>query len=266
VSTSEQSPNDALAELARDALLKSLPPEYEKRDNWGQQKEITAGYQWNFRNATWHLDKRTKTVNNGRWRMYRVKLIDPQRNLSLQISPLRASDNQKTALDILLGAKLHAEAWEERWTLGMKGFNYDVAAEATLQVRLAVEVGMHAAAEGSFGTIEIEPHVNSVALRLVDLKVERIDKLNGELANELGRGLKDVVAEELKKREPEVAGKINAEIAKHRDRLRFSPTQIADLGWDKIQAILGLRLPTSATDSPAPTRPGTAAAAKGTAR
>ncbi len=261
---SDGSPNNALAALANDALLKSLPPQYEKRDNWGHQTQTTAGYEWHFRDGSWHLDNRTKMANDGRWRMYRLNLVDPERNLSLQISPLRAADGAKTALDIVLTARLHADAWQEQWTVGIKGFNYHIEADATVQVRLAAEVGMQPSPEGSFGTIEIVPHVNTVALRLIDLNVERIDKIGGDLAKELGRALKDVVADELKKREPEVAAKINTEIAKHRDKLCFSPAQIADLGWDKIQALFGPPTKANAASAPANSPPPkTTAAAPG---
>jgi hypothetical protein len=50
--------------------------------------------------------------------------------------------------------------------------------------------------------------------------------------------LKDMVAGEIRKREPEVAKKINAQIEKNRSKLQFSPTQIAQIGWEKVQNLL----------------------------
>jgi hypothetical protein len=233
------SPNDALAALARESILKSLPPEYEKRENWGHQKPSVVGFEWNFRDGEWHLDKRTKPLNDGLWRMYRLRLVDPEKNLSLRFTPPEPAENNRTAMTIFLTARMHAEAWQEQWRIGIKGLNFYLEAETTIEVRLDVEVGIKPAAGGGFGSIEVDPHVNNVGLRLVDLKVERIDKIGGDIAKELGKALKDVVADELHKREPEIAGKINKEIDKHRDKLRFSPSQIANLGWDKIQTLLG---------------------------
>ncbi len=232
------SPNEALAALAREALLNALPAQYEKRQNWGHQKQTVIGYQWVLRDGDWHLEKRTKPLNDGLWRMYRVRLVNPQRSLHLHITP-KPSENGRTALEVLLTARLHTEAWQEQWRSGIKGLNFYLEAETTVQVRLNVDVAIQAASDGSFGTIEVRPHVNSVGLRLLDLKVERIDKIGGDVARELGRALQDVVADELHQREPELAAKMNAEIEKHRDKLRFSPSQIVDLGWDKVQSLLG---------------------------
>jgi hypothetical protein len=78
-----------------------------------------------------------------------------------------------------------------------------------------------------------------VNLELVDLTLTKVDLLHGDAARELGRMLKDVVAGEIKKKEPEVATKINAQIEKNRDKLKFSPSQIAQVGWEKIQSLLG---------------------------
>ncbi len=232
------SPNEALAMLARETLMKSLPPQYEKRDNWGHQKQTVVGYDWVFRDGDWHLDKRTKPLNDGLWRMYRVRLVNPDRNLSLRVTPPQPAENGATTLHVFLTARLHAEAWQEQWRMGIKGFNFYLEAETTVEVRLDVNLAIQAAPDASFGTIEVHPHVNDVGLRLVDLKVQRIDKIGGDVARELGRALKDVVADELHKREPELAKKINSEIEKHRNQLRFTASQIVDLGWDKIQGLL----------------------------
>jgi hypothetical protein len=74
---------------------------------------------------------------------------------------------------------------------------------------------------------------------LADLTLTKVDLLKGDAARELGRALKDIVAAEVRKREPEIATKINAQIQKHHDKLQFSPSQIAQIGWGKIQALLG---------------------------
>ncbi|HEY2762075.1 MAG TPA: hypothetical protein VGI75_15060 [Pirellulales bacterium] len=64
-------------------------------------------------------------------------------------------------------------------------------------------------------------------------------RCHGDAAKELGHALEDILAGEMHKQEPKAMEKINAEIAKHRDKLQFSPAEIAELGWDKVQALLG---------------------------
>jgi hypothetical protein len=103
------SPNQALAEIAREAILKSLKPEYDKLDNWGHQKEIVDGYHWVSHADGWHLEKQTKKVNEGLWRSYRVRLDDPQHNLKLRFTDPKPGAGGRTAFQAILSAKLNAK-------------------------------------------------------------------------------------------------------------------------------------------------------------
>jgi hypothetical protein len=168
-----------------------------------------------------------------------VRLIDPQQNLHVRFTKPRPAEKGRTAFRVFLTAKLWTDARQERWRVGVKGLNFHAEAEATVEVRLDVEVGIQPVADATFGTIEIKPKVTGVGLRLVDLTLKRLDKIHGDLARELGNAWEDILAGELRQREGEVAKKINAEIKKNREKLTFSPSQIAEIGWDKIQALLG---------------------------
>jgi hypothetical protein len=233
------SPNQALAELAKEAVLKSLKPEYDKQENWGHQKEIVDGYHWQQRADGWHFVKQTKKVNDGTWRQYRVRLDNPERNLKLRFTPPQPGPNSGTAFQAFLTAKLWANGVQEQWVLGVKGLNFHVEGYATIRARLDIVVNVQPVEGASFGTIEVLPQVTGVNLELVDLTLTKVDMLHGDAARELGRMLKDIVAGEVRKREPEVAAKINAQIQKNRGKLQFSPSQIAQIGWEKIQNLLG---------------------------
>ncbi len=233
------SPNQALAVVAKEIIIKSLKPQYEKRENWGHQSTIVDGYHWVQRAGGWHLEKQTKPVNDGLWRMYSVRLNDPEHNLQVRLTPAHPADDGHTAFQAFLTARLAVDARQEQWIKGVKGLNFQVQGDATVEVRLDLEIAIKPATEGGFGSIEIQPVVTNVGLRLVDLSLKRLDLIHGDLARELGNAFEDILAGELHKREAETTRKINAEIEKHRDKLRFSPGQIAEIGWDKIQAILG---------------------------
>jgi hypothetical protein len=234
------SPNEALAGLAKQIIIDSIPPEYEKSENWGHQDDFHVGYHWVQRGGRWHFDKRVKRLNDGLWRKYSVKLIDPDRNLQVRFTKARPGDKGRTAFQVFLTAKLWTDARQERWRVGVKGLNFHVEAETTVEVRLDVEVGIEPVDDATFGTIEIKPKITGVGLRLVDLTLRKFDKIHGDLARELGNAAEDILAGELHKREDEVRKKINAEIKKNREKLTFSPSQIAEIGWDKIQALLGV--------------------------
>lgn len=251
------SPNQALAEMAKDAVLKSIKPEYDKEDNWGHQKEIVDGYHWEQRADGWHFVKQKKKVNDGTWRRYRVKIDNPEQNLKLRFTPPEPATNGGTAFQAFLTTRLWAEGVQEQWVLGVKGLNFHVEGYATIRARLDVVVNVHPVEGASFGTIEVLPQVTDVNLELVDLTLTKVDLLHGDAARELGRMMKDIVAGEMKKREPEVASKINAQILKNRQKLQFSPSQIAQVGWQKVQSLLSSFTGSdSASDKkPTPTSP-----------
>ena len=236
--TAVATPNQAVADLAKEVLLKSLKPVYEKRENWGHQKEIVAGYQWRQIDGHWQADKVTKKVNDGLWRMYRVTLENAARNLQIRFSAPRPIENGRTAFQVFLTAKVGFDARQEQWTLGVKGLNFQVEGDATIAARLDVTIAVGPAKDAGFGTIEVQPEVTAVNLRLVDLTLKRLDFIHGDAARELGNAFEDILAGELHRHEGEVMKKLNAEIEKHRDKLRFSPSQIAEIGWEKIQALL----------------------------
>lgn len=236
--TATPSPNQALAEMAKDAVLKSIKPEYDKEENWGHQKEIVDGYHWQQRADGWHLVQQKKKVNDGMWRRYRVKIDKPEKNLKLRFTPPEPAPNGGTAFQAFLTARLWAEGVQEQWVLGVKGLNFHVEGFATIRARLDIVVNVQPIEGASFGTIEVLPQVTDVNLELVDLTLTKVDLFHGDAARELGRMMKDIVAGEMKKREPEVAKKINAQIQKNRQKLQFSPSQIAEVGWQKVQSLL----------------------------
>lgn len=233
------SPNQALADMAKDVLLKSIKPEYEKQENWGHQKEMVDGYRWVQHPDGWHLEKQTRKVNDGLWREYKVRFDNPQKNLQLQFTQPRPVDGGRTAFQAILVAKLGIEARQEQWLLGVKGFNFQLEGEAKVEAKLDIVIGIQPAPSGGFGSIEVQPEVTHVGLRLVDLALKRVDLIHGDAARELGHALEDILAGELRKQEPKVTSKINAEIQKHRDKLQFSPSQIAEIGWEKVQSLVG---------------------------
>jgi hypothetical protein len=246
--TAAASPNQALAEMAKQVLLKSLPPEYEKRENWGHQKDVVTGYEWRQIDGLWQPQKVTKKLNDGQWRMYRVKFDNAARNLQIRFTTPHQAEDGRTAFQVFLTAKLGVEAAQEQWTMGIKGLNFQVAGEATIAARLDLSVAIHPVLGAGFGTIEVQPEVTAIDLRLVDLNLKRLDLIRGDLAHELGHAFEDILAGELHKKEGEITKKINLEIAKQKDKLRFSPSQIANIGWEKIQGLLGS---TSSSTTPA---------------
>ena len=108
-----------------------------------------------------------------------------------------------------------------------------------MQVRLGCEVGFKLVPGKYLSDIVIEPKVTAVDLHLVDLDVQRISKIEGWAAHEIGAAIKGTIKDELENRGPKIAAKLNKSIAKRQDKLRFSPQQFLTSAWGKMQSTLG---------------------------
>ena len=60
------------------------------------------------------------------------------------------------------------------------------------------------------------------SIDLIDFRLHEISKLDGPIATELGRALRDLVQREVERRREKLVVRINRQIEKHRDELRLS--------------------------------------------
>jgi hypothetical protein len=227
-----------LAELIEQIVLDQLKTEYIDDDDWGKTRRVTVGYQVKGKPFEWDLKRRTKEVNDGLWEKYKVRLVNPNEHLHVQLSRLEIQGG-RMAFGLSLTAKLACDARVERWRQGIKMLNAHVEAEGTVEIQLAGEVGIKLVSGETLPAVAIEPAISDVDLKLRKFNLKRISKLEGKAAHELGDGLKDTIQRELNRREPKIVTKLNKSIEKRKDKFRLSPEEFARTGWTKLQASLG---------------------------
>ena len=140
-------------------------------------------------------------------------------------------------MQIYLTAILHGETRYERWRQGIKMLNFVAEADATAQVRLDCEVGLKFVPGKFLRDLVLEPKVTGAGLELLYLDVQRISKIGGDAAHEIGDSLKPTIAKELHHREAKVVEDLNRSIEKRRDRLRFSADELLTSKWSKISTV-----------------------------
>lgn len=259
--------NDSLSEMVRQEIIDNLQGDYQDADDWGQTKDAFHGFK--IKTHDWHVkvQKRTKPVKHGLWKKYQVRVVDPARRLQVQVGSLHPAGPGRLTFQVALAADLHGEARFERWRQGIKMLNFSAEADSRVNVKMDCEVGFRLVSGKFLSDIVIEPQVKRIDIQLVDLDVQRVSKIEGLAAHEIGNALRGTLAEQLSKRGPKLAAKMNKSIDKRRDKLRFSPDEFVTSGWSKLQGKLGYQPAPSgnapandsasaekpATTSPAPT-------------
>lgn len=232
-------PIDAsLAQLLEARLLASLPPAFEHSVDWGATIRMFDGWEWQRDEGRLRLETRKKEVRHGKWELHRATLVQPRQRLSVRVANLRAAGPGRIALDVIVAAPVHGESRLERWRYGVKMFNYAAEAEGTLHVRCSAEVAVRYQSGKLLGALVVEPRVTAVELGLDDFELQRISKFDGPIVHGFGKSLQGVLARQLRAQEPRVVEQLNAGIAAHPERLRFSLDDLLGAGLADVQKLL----------------------------
>ncbi len=219
-------------QLVRDLILRDLKEKYTDQKHWGQKAKVDR----TRIKGKWfepRLETENVEVNDGLWQRVEVTLVEPDKNLQVELRN-RSSDSGDAAFSLILQAKIAGEAHIERWRQGIKGLNATVLFDATVRVRVDTRLGIRFEPGKLLSDVVLDPKVTAVELELIDFDLRKVGVLGRDVARELSNPLKPVLAHELKRREPKIVEKINAAIDKRRDHLRFSPEKYMASGWTKF--------------------------------
>lgn len=198
----------------------AIPREYEKSKDWGNTKNVTVG----LRAEGWKIHRRKKPVNHGVWKRYRVRLVEPEERLQVEIREVRPLDNGGFAFTLALEAKFDLWARAKVYQHGIHLIALEADADATIDLeidcQLAVRLHTH---EGSSG-VALDPQVIDSRLDIVDFHLHRVSNAKGPLVRELGEELPRLLEKELQG--PKLVAKLNRAIDKKRDRL--------ELAWSEV--------------------------------
>ena len=202
-------------------ISKAIPTHYDKKEDWGQTKEITVGLRTEGKGFKTKIRRRKKPVKHGVWKHYRLKMVQPDENLRVAVVNLRSREQGGVALTLRIDARL--DAWSRA-----KVYQYGVhlialEAEGDLHVRLDVncEIGIQLTAEHGLPGMQVDPHVVDARLDIVDFRLRRVSNAHGPLIRELGDGIERLVQRELTG--PKLTAKLNQAIEKKRDLLALDP-------------------------------------------
>ena len=194
--------------------------------NWGDTKRVWAGVKMRMDGFNLRTNRRYRELEQGRWIKYEVTLPDVPPAIEItDVSPKidATTGAQSWTITSSVVSPMEFEARVQRWNLGVKLFSVTVRGKARIRMNSTLLVGFHA----NYGEIPpglvIAPSVQKAELVMEHFEVDRVSKIGGDVAEQWGELLEDILIERLVKRQNEkLAGKLNKVIDKERDELKIS--------------------------------------------
>jgi hypothetical protein len=218
--TAKQPPQDALASTLSQLLRDEIPLAYDKQDDWGATKEITLGYRAEGKPFHLHVHRRKKAVEHGVWKHYKLRMIEPEKNLVVK-TDLQPLAGGRAGFTVTLDARLDAWAQAKVYQYGVHLIALTL--EGDLRVRVIVEgdVGLRVQTTGGAPGVAVDPVIRNARIEIDELNVRRVSSAHGPVVKQLGDGMRRYVESELNG--PRLTEKLNRSIDKKRDRLVFNP-------------------------------------------
>lgn len=226
---SQQQPDSREVRLTPEAhtfienlALLAVPHEYSDDDKWDLTKPVQSGLSVRFENGQVRTKRKWKRVRHGRWQKYSVRLVDPDRRLSLRISNVRKKPEGPFRFQVDCLARLRTEARFQDWQLGIQVFRTSAESVADVRVLADCELGVELDHATFPPAVQLRPVVHDVKVRIGKFEVRRISHLKGSLADQFSSLTRAVLARELRRRERDLPKKINKQIGRQEDDLRLS--------------------------------------------
>jgi hypothetical protein len=220
---------ESVQRLLTSLVIEAIPHEYEDTSKWGMKKEVFGGIK--LRREGWRIEtqRRRRKVNHGTWRRYHIRLVDPDKNLTVRVLNVADLGDGRLGCHVVVRARLDATARIAEWNRGIQLISLSTRGEADVRLRMTCAIGLTIDPSRLPPDVILSPEVTAADVSLRALRIRHISKARGPLAREAGDALRAILAGKIDEKEPKLVERINRQIAKHKNELRFSTSdQIHD--------------------------------------
>jgi len=210
---------------AADWVRRTLPESYHNDKDWGKKTRVYAGVKLTKHDGNLSTKRQWKELGHGRWVRYDIHLRDPNDpgRLAIRITRAELGEDRRIHFEAQIDTLLDVEVHQERWNLGTRLFSVSVLAQASLRMVVAGDIGFEFDLTRVPPDVLADPHIASTQLTLVNLRVDRVSKIGGEVAEAVGDIAERIIRDEyLPKQQSKIADRLNGQIDRRRDRLRLS--------------------------------------------
>lgn len=226
-----------------DQLMQHVPNQIDGDDDWGDTKRVWAGVK--VRRDGWELKthRRWRDLRHGRWVRYEINLPewtaepsqaneDARREQSdgagiakiHRVTPVRTDDGLRHwRIDATVSTPARFSVRVERWNFGAMWFSVEISGKMNLAMRTTLTMGMSADVSEVPPAMQLDVAVEQASLLVSQFEVERISKLGGDAAEEIGDLAERTLGKIwLRKENARLVSRLNESIAKNQDSLRWS--------------------------------------------
>ena len=218
----------ALELMAARLIHRAMPLDYEKKKDWGATTEIPVGVRVNGKPFHWHVHRRTKAVDHGVWKHYKVRILDPQKDLAITVSNVRPLAAGRAAATLQVDAKIDVWARAKVYEYGVHLIALELEGDTRVRLVIDGELGVRFQPVDGLPGMVLDPQATNSRVVLEDFHVRRVSNANGPLIRELSDSVRNLLEQELQA--TELTAKINRAVEKKRDRLALSPSEWVT-GW-----------------------------------
>lgn len=231
-----------------DQLMLHVPRKMDGDDNWGETKKMWAGVK--LRRDGWELktNRRWKELRHGRWVRYEIEL--PARSVSTEKTAATIGENftpdhanrspdrveihsvssvstpngdRRWQIDASVSTPARFRVRLERWNLGGKWYSIEITGTMSLHLRTTLTMALQADFAEVPPAMQLDVAIEQASLTLSGFEVERISKLGGDVAEEIGDLAENTIAKIwIRKENARLARRFNEAIQDNRDSLRWS--------------------------------------------
>ena len=219
--------------FAKTIAIQVMPTKYEDLRDWGGQKRIVSGLNVRLDGLRLRTKRRRKMVNHGNWTMYRLDMPHPDRELQLRTVELKSKGPGRVKLHVVCEAHVNTHGRYQSWQRGVRLLSISASGDAKIRLTLDCEIRVKFDISKLPPDVELDPKVTKAELELVEFRLNRVGNIGGEVAQQLAKGVKHVLDDQIVKKRQKLVSKMNRQIDKRRDKLKLSLADYAAAKWDK---------------------------------
>lgn len=205
-----------LSPILEDAVRRSVPTSFRDESDWNQTHEFTKRFKVRGKWNDLRLERVREPKNHGDWVRYLGQIEDADRDVVIWVEKLNFGPNHSTC-QIHARITFQGEAEYQQWIRGVRMLGVSVVAEATIKIRLDIQLDAKWTAASLISSAELTPKATGGAIELEHFYVHRIGKAHGEVAEQIGEQLEGTLAKKLAGKQEKLVREANKAIGKELD-------------------------------------------------
>lgn len=220
-------------QLLTKLALESMPHTYEETKDWGGQAERWDGIKFRREGMRIETQRRKKKVNHGTWKKYSAHLINPNEEFSIAVKNMHETPDEKLAFDVHFIAHLGLSGRQSKWVKGVQLYSFGAEGHAKVRLVVSIELEIKTDITKFPPDLIFVPRATNAELHVDEFRLDRISKAGGEFAQQVTKGVRSKLDEEIVKKKHKLVEKLNKQFEKDKDKLKLSIADAAKSKWTK---------------------------------